>query len=139
MTSWLFSGVRIDSFFPNLGLFVLRAFAGVSLAVAHGFQKLPPSAGFVEGVAALGFPVPGLFAWMTTATELLGGLALAAGFLTRPAALLIAINMGVAGFLRHAPDAYSAKELALLFFAIAFMFLCVGGGRFSVDRMLRRG
>lgn len=138
MRSLLFSGARIESTVANIGLLVLRVFAGLSLSIAHGMRKLPPSDSFVDGVAALGFPMPGVFAWMTTFTETLGGLALALGLLTRPVSLLISINMGVAGFFRHAPDAYTAKELAFLFFSTAVMFLCMGAGRYSLDRILRR-
>lgn len=138
MTSFLFGGARIESLVANFGLLALRVFAGLSLSLAHGMQKFPPSDGFVSGVAAMGFPVPYLFAWMTTLTETFGGIALALGLLTRPVALFIVINLSVASFVRHAPDPYRVKELPLLFLAIAVMFLCVGAGRFGLDRMIRR-
>lgn len=136
MKHLLFGGARLDSAVADLGLLILRVFAGVSLALAHGFGKLPPSAGFMKGVQDLGFPAEA--AWLSAFAETVGGLSLAGGFLTRPAALLITINLSVAGFLRHASDPYPRKELPFLFLAVAVMFLLVGAGRYSIDRLLRK-
>jgi putative oxidoreductase len=138
VTSFVFGSARIDSLIGNLGLALLRAFAGLSLSLSHGLMKLPPSDGFVAGVAALEFPAPIVFAWLAALTETLGGLLLAAGLGTRVVALAIAGNMSVAGFLRHASDPYQAKELAFLFLAVALAFAALGGGRFAVDRSVRR-
>lgn len=136
MKTLLFGGARLDSAVGDIGLLILRVFAGVSLALAHGLGKLPPSEGFMKGVQELGFPAEA--AWLSGFAETVGGFALAAGFLTRPAALLIAINLSVAGFLRHAPDPYQRKELPFLFLMVAVMCLLVGAGRYSIDRLLRK-
>ena len=136
MKELLFGGVRFNSVVGDLGVFILRVFAGTSLALAHGLAKLPPSEGFIGGVVRMG--LPGEMAYLSAFVEFAGGLALAAGFLTRPAALAIAINMATAGFLSHATDPYARAELAFLFLAVAVMFVCVGAGRFSVDRLMKR-
>ena len=136
MKELLFGGARLDSVVGDFGLLILRVFAGVSLALAHGLGKLPPSAQFMSGVERLG--MPGETAWLSGIAEVFGGLSLAAGLATRPAAFLIACNLSVAAFLRHANDPYAGKELALLFLAIAVMFLLVGAGRFSIDRVIRK-
>jgi putative oxidoreductase len=138
MSSFLFSGARIEPLVANVGLLFLRVFAGLSLSIAHGMQKFPPSDSFVAGVTAMGFPAPYLFAWMATLTETFGGIAIALGLLTRPVALFLVLNFCVVGFIRHAADPYRAKELPFLFLATFFMFLCLGAGRFAVDRMVRR-
>jgi putative oxidoreductase len=136
MKNLLFGGARLDSAVGDLGLLILRVFAGLSLLMAHGLGKLPPSASFMKGVQDLGFPAEA--AWLSTFAETVGALALVAGFMTRPAALLIAINLSVAGFLRHASDPYARKELPFLFLAVAVMFVLVGAGRYSIDRLLRK-
>jgi putative oxidoreductase len=133
---FVFGGARLNTVVGDFGLLILRVFAGVSLALAHGFGKLPPSPQFMAGVERLG--LPGESAWLSAFAEVCGGLALAAGLATRPAALLIAINLSVAAFLQHATDPYARKELALLFLAVAVMFLLVGAGRFSLDRVIRK-
>jgi putative oxidoreductase len=132
----LFGGAKLNSAVGDLGLLILRVLAGVSLALAHGLGKLPPSEGFMSGVAALGLPPQA--AWLSGFAETAGGFALAAGLMTRPAALLIAINLSVAAFLQHANDPWQRKELAFLFLAVAVMFLLVGAGRFSIDRIIRK-
>lgn len=136
MKSVFFGGVRINSVVGDLGLLVLRVFAGVSLALAHGWGKVLPSDAFMGRVASLGFPAEA--AYVTMLTEFVGGLMLAAGFATRPVALAIVGNFIVAGFIAHAADPYQRKELAFMFLTVAFMFLCMGAGRFSVDRWLKR-
>ena len=136
MRDLVFGGARLNSLVGDFGLLVLRVFAGLSLALAHGMAKLPPSAPFMQGVEALG--LPGWTAWLSGFAETFGGLALAAGLATRLSAFTIAINMSVAGFLRHAQDPYQIKELAFLFLAIAVMFACVGGGRFALDRLIKK-
>jgi putative oxidoreductase len=135
MKSFLFGSVKMNSALGDLGLLILRVFAGLSLAYAHGWSKVPPGEQFVKTVTSLGFPAE--MAYLTMLTEFFGGLALAAGLLTRPVALAMMINFSVAGFLSHAADPYVRKELPFVFLAVATMFLCVGGGRFSVDRLLK--
>ena len=80
----------------DLGLLVLRLGIGLTLALAHGLGKLPPSDGFIEGTAAMGFPLPVLFAWAAALSEFLGGLLLAVGLATRPAAVFVSVTMAVA-------------------------------------------
>jgi putative oxidoreductase len=136
MKSLLFGGVKMNSALGDAGLLILRAFTGLSLAYAHGWEKVPPGEGFVKTVTSLGFPAE--MAYLTMLAEFFGGLALALGLLTRPVALALVGNFLVAGFMSHAADPYVRKELPFLFLAVATMFLCVGGGRFSVDRMLKK-
>ena len=59
----LFGGRGAATRLGDLGLLVLRGYAGISLAAAHGLGKLPPPDRFITGVGELGFPVPVLFAW----------------------------------------------------------------------------
>ncbi len=122
----------------DFGLLIVRVLAGLSLAVAHGWGKLPPSAGFIEGTANMGFPAPTFFAWMAALSEFGGGLLLALGLATRPAAFLIACTMATAGFVRHASDPYGKKELALVYLGVALLFLFSGSGRFGLDAWFRR-
>jgi putative oxidoreductase len=135
MKKLLCGGARLDSRAGDLGLLILRVFAGLSLAFAHGLDKLPPSPPFLKGIESLGFPAEA--AWLSGFAETFGGLALAAGLGTRVAAGFIIVNLSVAAFLQHADDPYLRKELALLFLSVAAMFLFVGAGRFSVDRLIR--
>ena len=117
----------------DTGILILRVATGLSLALAHGINKVPPADGFVAGVAGMGFPVAIAFAWLSAVAELGGGLMIAAGLFTRVGAALIAINMVVATFLMQAGDPYLERELAILYLVIALALLFTGGGRYSVD------
>ncbi|NIR47720.1 DoxX family protein [candidate division KSB1 bacterium] len=134
----LFGGSDIADGATNWGLTILRVFSGLALAFGHGIGKIPPSDGFIQGVAKLGFPLPGFFAWAAGCSEFFGGILLAAGLVTRPAAFFILCTMSTAGFIRHAQDPFTTKEKALLFAAIALLFLLIGAGKYGVDVVIRR-
>ncbi len=134
----LFGGETGLSPLANAGLTLLRIFAGVSLALAHGTGKLPPAEGFIEGTAKMGFPVPEFFAWAAALTESVGGIFLALGFLTRLSSSFIIVLMCVAILRVHALDPYPKKELAFLYLFIAIAFMLKGSGDWSIDSFLRK-
>jgi putative oxidoreductase len=112
---------------------LLRVVAGLMFAF-HGMQKL-------FGVLSEFRPPAGTQLWFGGIIELVCGLAIAAGVLTRPAALLASGAMAVAYVQFHWKFAFGAKffptinqgELALLY-AFVFLFIAMSGaGRWSVD------
>ena len=139
-------------------MLILRL-AGGGLALAHGWGKVVSlSAGqgerLIAGVAELGFPAPGLFAWAAALAEFAGGLLVVFGLATRVAAAFAAFTMVVAAFGRHkahlqlfaklgllqaGPDALKAwgnPELALVYLAIFLGITLLGPGRFALDAMI---
>lgn len=108
------------------------------MALAHGLGKLPPSESFLAGVVEMGFPAAPAFAWAAGLSETIGGLLLAIGLLTRPAAFFVLLTMMVAAFVRQAGDPFLERELALLYGFVALLFLLGGPGRLSVDSGLQR-
>lgn len=133
----LLGGARIESASAHIGLTILRVYTGLSMAFAHGLGKMPPSDGFIEGTGAMGFPLPAVFAWLAGLSEFGGGLLLALGLMTRPAAFFMGSTMFVAAFIRHGDDPFSSQEKALLFFFIAVTFIFVGAGKYGVDAWIR--
>lgn len=115
---------------------ILRVFAGLSMGLAHGLGKIPPAEGFVGAVAQLGFPMPEFFAWAAGLSEFAGGILLALGLLTRPAALMIAFTMLVAAFLQHGSDPFNVMELSLFYLVSSIFFAVKGGGRWSIDQFI---
>ncbi|HWL65167.1 MAG TPA: DoxX family protein [Actinomycetota bacterium] len=124
-----------------LGTLALRIGVGLTMAW-HGWQKIDGGvtnfAGFVE---SLGIPAPSLMAYLVTGLELLGGIALIAGALTRPIAALIAIEMLLTGFWVKgskldvsfiAPEG-AGIELDFVLMAGALALVFWGPGRLSVD------
>ncbi len=140
----LYGGATPTTVIADAGLTALRVGAGLMMAVGHGLPKLPPQEGFVGMVEGIGFPVPLFFAWLAGIAEFFGGLLLAAGLLTRPAAAAILGTMLVAAFGGHlaagdplfAVDGPSA-EMAVLYAFVALAFMLVGSGRFGLDRLVR--
>lgn len=116
----------------------LRMFAGLSMALGHGLGKIPPSEGFVTMLEGQGLPLAIVFAWAAALSEFVGGLFLAFGIATRPAAFFLTLTMLYAGLIRHAEDPFSSKEKALLYAAIALFYTLRGAGQYSVDGMIRR-
>lgn len=122
----------------ELGLLALRVGAGVTMAFGHGLGKIPPG-DHVENVSGLGLPMPELFAWASGIAEFVCALLVVVGLFTRPAALILAINMAVAFSLAHGGRAFADGEMAFLYLLIAVTFMLTGAGRLSIDRMLRPG
>lgn len=122
----------------GFGLLVLRLGVGLALAFAHGLGKIPPSPGFVETTAGLGFPLPVLFAWAAAGAEFAGGLLLAAGLMTRPAGLFVAFTLGVAFFGAHGGDPFGDREMSFLYMTAGLALTVTGAGRFSIDAAIRR-
>ena len=136
--TWLlFGGAGGGSSVADLGLLFLRVFIGLALAFGHGLGKLPPSERFLAGVGEMGFPLPVIFGWAAALSEFAGGILLALGLLTRPAAFFVVITMAVAAFIRQAGDPFAERELALLYGTVAVMLLLTGAGRYSIDRHLQ--
>lgn len=129
-------GSSADDPRTSIGLLALRIIAGLSLALGHGINKVPPSDGFVTRVGGMGLPAPELFAWLAGFAEFGCGLLLALGLLTRPAALFIIGNMIVVVLLGHAGDPFGDREKGILFGAIALSFLFSGAGRYSLDALV---
>ena len=125
----------IGSWSPRM-LSVLRAMTGL-LFLEHGTQKLfgfppPPNPGPAL-LSLLG--VQGIL-------ELVGGFLILIGFFTRPVAFILAGDMAVAYFMRHAPRGFfpllNGGELAILFCFVFLYLFVAGGGVWSVDEQRAR-
>jgi len=118
---------------------ILRVIAGV-LLVTHGFGKITNPFGAVGMVESLGF-YPGVF-WspLLAATEFFGGILVAIGLLTRPAAFAAFIVLMVTVYFHWIvrSEGLVGAEKSVLWSAIFLFFAVRGGNRHSVDAKLRR-
>ena len=122
--------------------------------MAHGWAKLikGPEA-FGNLLAQIHVPLPHAMAWMSTLTELVGGLAMFAGFMVSLTALPLIGIMLVAMFGIQIDYGFSSVktigltpngpvfgppgyEINLLYIAGLISLLISGGGIFSVDSIL---
>lgn len=125
----------VERYAPQ-ALAVLRIVTAL-LFIEHGTSKIfgfPPSeaggGGSPEGFMAF---VMTLGAWM----ELIGGLALLTGYLTRPVAFLLAGEMAVAFWFFHAPNGFfpvsNGGDAAVLYCFIFLYLFIAGPGAFALD------
>ena len=129
----------------GIGGLALRVPVGTILA-AHGAQKLFGWFGGygLEGtgqwMASIGLTPGYLMATLAGSAEFLGGLALILGLLTRPAALVTAFTMVVAILTVHLNNGLfmsnNGYEFALSLLAATSALVFLGGGRFSLDKLL---
>ena len=127
------------STYPDAGIFILRFMFGI-IFLYHGTPKLfnaTRRAGFVGLLQSQGFPVPAVFGLIVGVVECLGGLAVLLGVWVGPAALLIAMVMLVALWLKvctwkksFSGDGGYEFDLILLAVALALIFLGPGSWTF---------
>jgi putative oxidoreductase len=119
----------------------VRVLGGAVMA-AHGWQKLQGGpANFGQALAGLGVPLPTLMAYLVTFVELIGGILLIVGLLSRLAALLLTIDLVMAivlvkvniGLLSPTDGSGVGAELDLALIGGFLVVLLAGPGRLSVD------
>lgn len=138
LKSFLFGSIDVKSNTTHFALLALRIFTGLSMALAHGLGKIPPSEAFITSTGNLGFPFPLFFAWAAALSEFLGGILLALGLFTRPSAMFLGFTMLTAAFLRHADDPFTGKEKALLYLVICIFLILTGSGKFGLDHNFQK-
>jgi putative oxidoreductase len=132
----------------QLGSLALRLPLGI-IFMAHGAQKLFGWFGGygLEGtgqwLASIGLAPGYLMALLAGSGEFFGGLAILLGLLTRPAAAVLAFTMAVAILSVHLGNGLfmsnNGSEFALALLAGSVALALLGGGRWSLDRVLATG
>ena len=134
----------------NPATVILRAVLGV-VFFAHGAQKMlgwfgGPGFSATMGAFTHYMHIPAPLAFLAIVAEFFGGLALILGFLTRIAALGIAVNMlvaiatvhGAVGFFMNWTGTQKGEgfEYHLLVLAMTAFLMIRGAGAFSLDRAI---
>ena len=123
-----------------LGLLVLRVCLGL-IFFSHGYPKLAHSSKGMQEFFVL-HGLPGYFLYISGVLEVFGAILLVLGLFTRAAALLLAIEMGVAIWKVHSTGSYLAVhnyEFPLAMLAGSFALATVGAGLLSLDHPLFEG
>ena len=118
---------------------VLRLAAGL-LLVTHGYGKIINPFGAAGMVESLGFYPGVIWSPLLAATEFFGGILVAIGLCTRPAAFASAIVLLVTVYFHGIVKAegLAGAEKSILWTAIMLFFAIRGGNRHSVDARLNR-
>ena len=127
--------IYTDLWAPRL-LSVLRIIIGF-LLIPHGTQKL---FGFPVGPDTPQVPLVSLLG-LAGVLELFGGALILVGLFTRPVAFVLSGFMAVAYFMAHASKGFlpilNHGELAVAYCFVFLLLAAVGGGEWSLDRLLR--
>ena len=137
MTRWL-------NKFQPIGIFLVRIVVGAAM-LYHGWPEVVPSSGFhgnhfaaldhfAHYVHALG--LPRWLGYVSAFTEVVGGLFLILGLLTRFCAFLVTVNMILALATVDIYKGFSGSEFAIALAAMAFLLLLTGSGAAAIDRRL---
>ncbi|MGH2820842.1 MAG: DoxX family protein [Actinomycetota bacterium] len=135
----------------DVALLAVRVGAGVLMAF-HGWSKIDGGIAGPEGfegfVTFLGLPLPGLLAYVVPFLELIGGIMILLGVLTRLPALLLAVEMVFTAFLvkltkldgvgytTFSPDGPAPAEVDILFLVAFIAITLMGPGRYALDYVM---
>ncbi|WP_229421409.1 DoxX family protein [Telluria antibiotica] len=119
------------------GKLVLRVVLAV-LLLFHGVSKLIGGVGFITGMLEKA-GLPGAFGYLVYIGEVVAPLMILFGVFTRPAALVVAVNMIVALLLVHTSQVFTlnetggwALELQGMYLGGAIAVALLGAGRYSL-------
>lgn len=146
MRSLVRLAMRSDPAFGWGFLFLVRIAVGLIFILAAVRKFTEPEEMGPGRFEGLGFAWPEFWAYWVGFWELLGGVLVLIGLLTRAAAIPLAVTMVFAIWLTKVPR-FGEEELVLILHASRLdfaMLLCAlflmfaGGGRFAVDRVLEK-
>ena len=127
---------KIEGRWAGQALSLLRIVAAL-LFLQHGTSKVLQFPPFPMGDV----PVGSLF-WIAGVIEIVGGLLLLVGLLSRPVAFLLSGEMAVAYWMVHAPQStfplLNQGEGAILFCFIFLLIAAAGPGPWSLDASRKR-
>ncbi len=108
-----------------------------AIFILSGLSKLGDPAGTAGYMTSLGLPLASIGVWIVILLEVLGGIAVLVGFMTKPAAWALALFCIASALLAHSNIGDQAQFIAFfknLAIAGGFMALAVHGpGSISVD------
>ena len=128
----LINGVSRYCFNQALGLLLIRVITGV-IFFTHGWMKFQGMNGTEQFFGMLG-----LWPWLApvvATVEVLGGLMLIAGVLTRVAGFALGIVMFVAVMTLGFEKGFAPREFEALLAAVSFGIALAGGGRYGLFPM----
>jgi putative oxidoreductase len=126
--------------------YALTRFTAGAFLVPHGMWKLFGITGSQEEMisffSSIGLEPAAVLVYAVGLVEFVGGILIAIGLWTRPAALAATITTATAALYFHLPLGFYVEsggaEFAILWAVVLLMIAVRGGGRISVDNALGR-
>ncbi|MDP9229114.1 MAG: DoxX family protein [Bacteroidota bacterium] len=127
----------LSPLWQNSGLALIKIIVGLFM-VYHGWEVFDAEKmkEYTTWDSFKGFSSPSFMVYMGKSAELVGGIMLSIGFLTRLASLILAGTMlYVSVFVGNGKIWYEDQH-SFLFVLLALVFFFTGPGRYSVDQLL---
>jgi putative oxidoreductase len=124
--------------------YAFMRFCTGAVLVPHGVQKIMTNwaAKGTENIATAGLPLSDLLAYLTVFSESIAAACVALGLFTRVAAVVVWIQMAVIITVFQWKFGYfwtnRGIEYALLWWLLLTAIFFRGGGRYSLDRLLKK-
>ncbi len=124
--------------------YAFMRFCAGAVLVPHGVQKIMTdwAAKGTENIAKAGLPFPEILAYLTIFSESVAATCLALGLFTRVAAVMLWIQMSVIITVFQWKFGYfwtnRGIEFALLWWLLFTAIMFRGGGKYSLDRLLKK-
>jgi putative oxidoreductase len=118
-----------------------------AIFIVAGIEKLMGPSGTIGYMQKAGVPNAGALVWVAAVAELLGGLSLVLGFLTRIGAIGLVVYLAIISIVMHnfwaAPADQVQAQMVNFMKNVAimggmFMVIAMGPGRFSLDYAMRK-
>ena len=124
--------------FSAVGLLFLRVLTGTFLiyGVIDNVVSAERMDEFSAFLAANDFAAPNLMAPLSVYVQLLCGIGLTLGFLTRWTGIVVAVHFVVAVVMVHWPQDFRGWWPAIVLVGIGLQFALTGAGRLSVDALM---
>ena len=124
---------------PTTGLTLVRLFVGAFM-IYHGWEVFSKEDmnKYMEWDMFKGSSTARIMVYAGKASELIGGIMLFIGFLTRLAALILIGTMIYITFFVGNGKIWMDAQHPFLFVLLAIVFLVMGGGRWSADHLLSK-
>lgn len=123
----------------NNGLAIIRIIVGLFM-IYHGWEVFDAEKmkGYLDWDSFKGFSSPAVMVYMGKIAELVGGILLILGLLTRLAAVMIAVTMLYISFFVGQGRVWYEEQHPFLFVLLAMVSFFCGPGNFSLDKIIFR-
>ena len=129
-----FSTKCVSGSTASLGLLILRVSIS-AMMLTHGMYKLTHFSTMSQNFNPIGLGGTVSLSLVIFA-EVFCSIAIIIGLFTRLSVLPLIVAMCVATLITHAGQAFTTKELALLYLTCYVVLFFTGPGRYSIDRIL---
>ena len=126
-----------NSFYRETGLGIVRIFFGAFM-VYHGWEVFDETKmqDYSKWMSDLKLPAPAFMSYLGKAIELIAGIFVLAGLLTRIAIIPIALTMLFICFFIGKGRIFMEEQHPFMFVLLSLLFFLAGPGRWSLDKAI---